>query len=29
MKDFQVYLKEKTDFFETELKKRIKRTFLP
>ena len=23
MKDFQVYLKEKTDFFETELKKEL------
>lgn len=29
MKDFQVYLKEKTDFFETELKKELKELSYP
>ena len=29
MKDFQVYLKEKTDFFETELKKELEELFYP
>lgn len=29
MNDFQVYLKEKTDFFETELKKELKELFYP
>ena len=29
MKDFQLYLKEKTDFFETELKKELEELFYP
>ena len=29
MKDFQVYLKEKTDFFETELKKELQKLSYP
>ena len=29
MNDFQVYLKEKTDFFETELKKELKELSYP
>ena len=29
MKDFQVYLKEKTDFFETELKKELEELSYP